>query len=53
MESKTQVKTMLEYRKELELLVSKDILKQFDQYLIDGKKISAIRLLKKNGVISS
>ena len=42
---------MQEYREELVQLVPKDILKLFDQHVIDGNKISAIRLLKKYGVV--
>lgn len=51
MESKMLVKSLQEYRVELVQQTSEDIVELFDQYVLDDKKISAVRLLKKYNII--
>ena len=52
MGNKIEAKSFKEYREDLEPLVSKDILNQFDQYVSEDRMIEAIRMLKKYGVFS-
>ena len=51
MESKMLVKSLQEYRVELVQQASEDIVELFDQYVLDDKKISAVKLLKKYNII--